>query len=137
MNATICTGSGQMRHCIRRWKKLPMSYATMCVRTAIMDTAHLIRHGLLHNLELILLAICVTKMLDHNNYYRNIKVVFELLISIFFTLRSEHETLRKVPEIKDFYEFFFCIDTIVSTCPQNGNISTQIPLSAWYPCFSI
>ena len=28
--------------------------------------------------------------------------------------------LRKVPKIKDFYEVFFCINTIVSTCGDAG-----------------
>ena len=44
-----------------------MSHTTMFVRTAIMDTVHLIRYGLLHTWKLILLAISVTKMLDHYN----------------------------------------------------------------------
>lgn len=30
---------------------------------------------------------------------------------------------RKVPKIKDFYEFFFCINTIVSTC--GGMVDTM------------
>ena len=63
-----------------------------------------------------LFSVCVPT--PDINYHRNIKVVFEVLISDFFTLRSEHEMLRKVPKIKDFYEVFFCINTIVSTCPS-------------------
>ena len=78
-----------------------------------------------------LFSVCVPT--PDINYHRNIKVVFEVLISDFFTLRSEHEMLRKVPKIKDFYEFFFCINTIVSTCFTNGNISTATPLSIRYP----
>ena len=35
------------------------------------------------------------------NYYQNIKVVFEMLISDFFTLRSEHEMLHKVRKFKN------------------------------------
>jgi adenylylsulfate kinase-like enzyme len=31
--------------------------------------------------------------------------------------------LRKVPKIKDFYEVFLCIDTIVSTCIERGKQS--------------
>jgi len=38
-----------------------------------------------------------------------------VFIAAIFTLWREHEMLRKVPKIKDFYEFFFCINTIVST----------------------
>ena len=60
-----------------------------------------------------LFSVCVPT--PDINYHRNIKVVFEVLISDFFTLRSEHEMLRKVPKIKDFYEVFLCIDTTVST----------------------
>ena len=78
-----------------------------------------------------LFSVCVPT--PDINYHRNIKVVFEVLISHFFTLRSEHEMLRKVPKIKDFYEFFFCINTIVSTCCVPGNISTQHPFSTRYP----
>ena len=66
-----------------------------------------------------LFSVCVPT--PDINYHRNIKVVFEVLISDFFTLRSEHEMLRKVPKIKDFYKVFLCIDTIVSTCTECGN----------------
>ena len=66
-----------------------------------------------------LFSVCVPT--PDINYHRNIKVVFEVLISDFFTLRSEHEMLRKVPKIKDFYEVFFCINTIVSTCTVCAN----------------
>ena len=81
-----------------------------------------------------LFSVCVPT--PDINYHRNVKVVFEVLISDFFTLRSEHEMLRKVPKIKDFYEVFFCINTTVSTWNRgnrnvrqmllvvNGNIST-------------
>ena len=78
-----------------------------------------------------LFSVCVPT--PDINYHRNVKVVFEVLISDFFTLRSEHEMLRKVPKIKDFYEVFFCINTIVSTCPVPGNISTGRPLILPYP----
>ena len=61
-----------------------------------------------------LFSVCVPTL--DINHHRNVKVVFEVLISDFFTLRSKHEMLRKVPKIKDFYEVFLCIDTIVSTC---------------------
>ena len=60
-----------------------------------------------------LFSVCVPT--PDINYHQNIKVVFEVLISDFFALRSEHEMLRKMTKIKDFYEFFFCINTIVST----------------------
>ncbi len=60
-----------------------------------------------------LFSVCVPT--PDINYHRNVKVVFEVLISDFFTLRSKHEMLRKVPKIKGFYEVFFCINTIVST----------------------
>lgn len=78
-----------------------------------------------------LFSVCVPT--PDINYHRNVKVVFEVLISDFFTLRSEHEMLRKVPKIKDFYEVFFCINTIVSTCIVLGNISTDWIFSAIYP----
>ena len=73
-----------------------------------------------------LFSVCVPT--PDINYHRNVKVVFEVLISDFFTLRSEHEMLRKVPKIKDFYEVFFCINTIVSTCTLHPNISTTFQL---------
>lgn len=34
--------------------------------------------------------------------------------------------LRKVPKIKDFYEFFFCIDTIVSTWLDRSGLMSGI-----------
>lgn len=64
-----------------------------------------------------LFSVCVPT--PDINYHRNIKVVFEVLISDFFTLRSKHEMLRKLPKIKDFYEVFLCINTTVSTCVPN------------------
>ena len=58
------------------------------------------------------------------NYYRHPNVLFEA----FSTLRpvglAEGEMLVKVLKIKDFYEFNFCSNTIVSMCFVNGNIST-------------
>lgn len=50
------------------------------------------------------------------NHYRNIKIVFQVFIATIFALCGKHEMLCKVPKTKDFYEFFFCINTIVSTC---------------------
>lgn len=68
-----------------------------------------------------LISVCVPTP-DINNH-RNVKIVFEVFIAAIFTLWREREMLRKVPKIKDFYEFFFCINTIVSTCPVLGNMS--------------
>lgn len=69
-----------------------------------------------------LISVCVPTP-DINNH-RNVKIIFEVFITAIFTLWREHEMFRKVPKIKDFYEFFFCINTIVSTCSVCGNIST-------------
>ncbi len=73
------------------------------------------------NVENPLFSVCVPT--PDINYHRNVKVVFEVLISDFFTLRSEREMLRKVPKTKDFYEVFFCINTIVSTWGVWGDMS--------------
>lgn len=78
-----------------------------------------------------LISVCVpTPDIYH---HRNVKVIFQALISHFFTLRHKHKMLRKVPKIKDFYEFFLCSNTIVSTCTVIGNISTVARRSALYP----
>lgn len=67
------------------------------------------------------------------NHHRNIDVVFNHLISDFITLTSEDDMLEKVPKTKDFYVSARCINTIVSTCAADGNISTQQTFSNRYP----
>lgn len=79
------------------------------------------------------LVFCVPTL--HINNYRNRDIVLNTLIAEFITLCVKHHMAGKVPKSKDFYKVSLCSNTIVSTCPVNGNISYPQHPSAWYLCF--
>ena len=68
------------------------------------------------------LVFCVPTL--HINDYRNGDIVLNTLITEFITLCVKHHMAGKVPKSKDFYKVSLCSNTIVSTCPVWGNIST-------------
>ena len=68
------------------------------------------------------LVFCVPTL--HINNYRNRDIVLNTLIAEFITLGVKHHMAGKVPKSKDFYKVPLCSNTIVSTCPVWGNIST-------------
>lgn len=78
--------------------------------------------------------LCVPTL--HINDYRNGDIVLNALIAEFIALGVEHHMAGKVPKSKDFYKVSLCSNTIVSTCPLIGNISTQLTLSTQYPLSS-
>ena len=67
----------------------------------------------------------------HINDYQNGNVVLNTLIAEFITLCVKHHMAGKVPKSKDFYKVSLCSNTIVSTCPVHGNISTGWAQSNW------
>ena len=77
--------------------------------------------------QIYLRFLCVP--IHHINYYLYDNVIFYLFISEFIALRIKDRMLHKVLKIKDFYIFRFCSNTIVSTCPVRGNISTPSALT--------
>lgn len=80
------------------------------------------------------LIFCVPTL--HINNYRNGDIVLNTLITEFITLCVKHHMTGKVPKSKDFYKVSLCSNTIVSTCPQNGNISTGWIASTRYAFFN-
>lgn len=77
------------------------------------------------------LIFCVPTL--HINDYRNRDIVLNTLITEFIALGVKHHMTGKVPKSKDFYKVSFCSNTIVSTCPVLGNISTASAFVAIYP----
>ena len=77
-------------------------------------TSALKRDTLFTSTPQIQYLICCVPTLYINNYW-NIDIVFYLFISDFIALTCKDDMLKKVPKIKDFYEFFLCSNTIVST----------------------
>lgn len=70
------------------------------------------------------LVFCVPTL--HINNYRNRDIVLNTLIAEFITLCVKHHMAGKVPKSKDFYKVSLCSNTIVSTCPVWGNMSTGV-----------
>ena len=77
------------------------------------------------------LIFCVPTL--HINDYRNGDIVLNTLITEFITLCVKHHMTGKVPKSKDFYKVSLCSNTIVSTCPVCGNMSTGWMASTRYP----
>ena len=80
------------------------------------------------------LVFCVPTL--HINNYRNRDIVLNTLIAEFITLCVKHHMAGKVPKSKDFYKVSLCSNTIVSTCPVCGNISTGCILLTCHPFFT-
>lgn len=70
------------------------------------------------------LLFCVPTL--HINDYRNRDIVLNALIAELITLGVKHHMAGKVPKSKDFYKVPLCSNTIVSTCPVQGNISIGV-----------
>ncbi len=85
------------------------------------------------NRETDLFSIDQTVVGDEFYCYSHPDILFEA----FSTLRpvglTEGEMLVKVLKIKDFYEFSFCSNTIVSMCSVLGNMSTGWTCPSSYP----
>ena len=60
----------------------------------------------------------------HINDYRNGNIVPGTFITELIALCVKHYMAGKAPKSKDFYKVSLCSNTIVSTCPVKGNMST-------------
>lgn len=78
---------------------------------------------------LVVTHFCVPT--HHINCYFHDYIFFQLLISVFFTVRIEHGMLHKVLKIKDFYVSRRCSNSIVSTVVSfsKGNSFTSLPFT--------
>ena len=68
---------------------------------------------------MLILSECISSY--QMQYYRHFDAIHNLLFLALFACWCETHMPRKVPEIKDFYEFTRCKQHTTSTCTVCGN----------------
>ena len=82
-------------------------------------------------IKTLILSECVSSY--QMQYYWHFDAIHNLLFLALFACWCETHMPRKVPEIKDFYEFTRCKQHTTSTCTVFGNKSTHAIFSTLYP----
>ena len=80
---------------------------------------------------MLILSECISSY--QMQYYCHFDSIHNLLFLALFACWCETHMPRKVPEIKDFYEFTRCKQHTTSTCTVCGNISAGQTLLSSYP----